>query len=212
MPVSTSLRIGLTGGIGSGKSTVAAIFLRYGAPVIDFDKIARTLTQGENTPATLQIRQAFGDQVFQADGSLSRTHLRALVFQSNQYKQRLETILHPLIRDEAEHQYAALSPTAPIIIFDMPLLAEQAIWQKKLDKILVIDCDEATQIQRVIARSGWSEKQIKAVIATQATRAQRLAIATDVITNHDTSIQSLENQVFSLFTQWQQQNSQKPSV
>ena len=203
MATSTSLRVGLTGGIGSGKSTVAAIFLSHGIPVIDFDKIARDLTQGQNTVALTQIRQVFGDQVFQPDGTLSRAHLRKLVFQSKLHKRRLENILHPLIRDEAERQYAVLAPTSPIVIFDMPLLAESETWQKKLDKILVIDCDEATQIQRVIARSGWPEAQIKAIIATQATRSQRLAIATDVITNNDTTIPALENQILSLLHQWQ---------
>lgn len=204
MFTSFPLRVGLTGGIGSGKSTVASLFRQFSIPVIDFDQIAKDLTQGSDTPALQQIRKTFGVQVFQSDHTLSRSRLRELVFQSQANKKQLENILHPLIREKAQQQYDKLAATSPIIVFDMPLLAESNEWQKGLDKILVIDCDETTQIQRVIARSGWSEKEIRAVIASQASRSQRLAIATDVIINNDISIDELKNQVRLLLHQWLQ--------
>ena len=114
----------------------------------------------------------------------------------------LEDILHPLIREKAQQQYDKLATTSSIIIFDIPLLAESNEWQKGLNKILVIDCDETIQIQRVKARSGWSERQIRTVIASQASRSQRLAIATNVIINNDISIDELKSQVRLLLSQW----------
>ncbi|MGL4667443.1 MAG: dephospho-CoA kinase [Saezia sp.] len=204
MTESTALRIGLTGGIGSGKSTVAGIFKRLGFPVIDFDQIAKDLTKGQDGIALKQIHTAFGNAVFQADHTLSRAQLRELIFRSEIDKKLLETILHPLIRSEAERQYQLHSRISPLVIFDMPLLAESPEWQKKLDKILVIDCNEEIQTQRVITRSGWGKEQIKAIIASQASRLERLAIATDVIVNNDISIEALEKQVGFLLNLWQE--------
>ena len=197
-----ALRVGLTGGIGSGKSTVAAIFNQHGIPVIDFDQISRELTQGINDSALQHIRSQFGDHFFDADGTLSRARIREAVFQSPAQKQKLEDILHPAIRTEAERQYQDHAQNAPLVIFDMPVLAESEHWQHQLDKILVIDCEESVQIGRVMTRSGWTEAQVKAVIATQATRAQRLAIATDIIDNTNISLKELEQQVTALLQQW----------
>lgn len=195
------LRIGLTGGIGSGKSTVATIFQSLNIPVVDADKIAHQLT-APNGGALSQIKAIFGTSVFQEDGTLSRDRLRQRVFNNIDCKKQLEAVLHPLIFNEAQRQCKEYAKSSPIIIFDIPLLAPGSIWLKHLDRILVIDCSEETQIARVMQRSGWDEAQIRQVIAQQVSREQRLKLATDVIINDGISMADLEKQIIELLKQW----------
>lgn len=174
------LKVGLTGGIGSGKSTVAALFAARGVPVIDTDVIARELT----APAGLalgEIRTTLGDGVLQADGGLDRGALRRLVFSDANARRQLEAILHPRIRAQVEHALGTLQ--APYALIVIPLLVETGSYRDVLDRVLVVDCPEALQIERVIARSGLSRGEVEAILAAQASRAARLAAADDVIEN-----------------------------
>ncbi|MFC5299897.1 dephospho-CoA kinase [Azospira restricta] len=172
--------VGLTGGIGSGKSTVAGLFVAQGAALVDTDAIAHALTApgGAAMPA---IAAAFGDGVLRADGALDRAAMRARAFAEPAAKARLEGILHPLIRAEADRQVHAAS--APYVILAVPLLVESGSYGERCDRILVVDCAEATQLARVVARNGLSAAEVRAIMATQATRAARLAAADDVIDN-----------------------------
>ncbi|MFN3544124.1 MAG: dephospho-CoA kinase [Thiobacillus sp.] len=174
------LKVGLTGGIGSGKSTVAALFAARGVPVIDTDVIARELT----APAGLaigEIRTAFGDGVLQADGGLDRGALRRLIFSDANARRQLEAILHPRIRAQVEYTLGALQ--APYALIVIPLLVETGSYRDVLDRVLVVDCPEALQIERVIARNGLSRGEVEAILAAQVSRAARLAAADDVIEN-----------------------------
>jgi dephospho-CoA kinase len=198
-----TLRIGLTGGIGSGKSTVARLLAERGAALIDADAIARSLTApaGGAMPAVVA---AFGAGVQRPDGSLDREAMRALVFQDANARQRLEAILHPLIGQETRHAAEkALHEQSPkALVFDVPLLTESRHWRKAVDRILVVDCEEATQVQRVVARSGWTPKAVQAVIASQASRAQRRAIADGVLHNEGLSFDELAASVEALWSAW----------
>lgn len=174
--------VGLTGGIGSGKSTVAAGFAAHGVAIVDTDVIAHDLTApgGAAMPA---LRQAFGDAVVAADGRLDRAAMRALVFADAGERQRLEAILHPAIRAESERRIAAAG-AAPYVMLAVPLLVEAGVdYRARCDRILVVDCDEATQLARVVARSGLSEAEARAIIASQASRAARRAVADDILDN-----------------------------
>ncbi len=172
--------VGLTGGIGSGKSTVADLFVARGAALVDTDAIAHELAApgGGALPA---IRARFGDGVLRADGGLDRAAMRRLVFSDPGARQALEAILHPLIRAESERRCAAAS--APYVILAVPLLVESGGYRERCDRILVVDCEPAVQVARVMARSGLPEAEVRAIIAAQAGRAQRLAAADDVIDN-----------------------------
>jgi dephospho-CoA kinase len=172
--------VGLTGGIGSGKSTVADSFAAHGVPVIDTDVIARELT-GPGGAALEAIRTAFGEAVIQADGTLDRAALRRHVFSDSASRQRLEAILHPLIRQRAEQALVTL--TAPYALIVIPLLVETGAYRDVLDRVLVVDCPEDQQIARVMARSGLTRDEVAAILAAQASRAERLAVADDVILN-----------------------------
>lgn len=174
------LVVGLTGGIGSGKSAAADRFAELGAAVIDTDVISRELTAAGGA-AMPQIRAAFGDTVIAADGALDRDAMRARVFADPAQRTRLEAILHPMIRAEARRRLGQVS--APYVVLVVPLLVETGAYRDTVTRIVVVDCDEATQIARVKARSGLSEAQIVAVIRAQATREKRLALADDVIAN-----------------------------
>ena len=154
-----ALRIGLTGGIGSGKSTVAALLAGHGATLVDTDLIARELTLPGGA-AIESIAAAFGSDLIDATGALDRTRMRALVFADASARQRLEAILHPMIGLETERQ--AHASAAPVIVFDVPLLVESGHWRARVDKVLVVDCAEATQIARVIARSDWTADAVRA--------------------------------------------------
>ncbi|OYV02136.1 MAG: dephospho-CoA kinase [Burkholderiales bacterium PBB5] len=193
--------IGLTGGIGSGKSTVAAALVARGAALVDTDAIAHALTTpgGAAMPA---LRTAFGDDVAGADGALDRARMRTLVFADASAKQRLEAILHPMIGDEARRQAQAAVAAGRTVLFDVPLLTESSQWRARCQRILVVDCSAATQVQRVMARSGWSAEQVQRVIDQQAPRAARRAIADAVIVNDGLSLAALDAEVAALWAHW----------
>lgn len=172
--------IGVTGGIGCGKSTVADGFAKLGAGIVDTDAIAHALTapHGSAMPALLA---AFGPGCASADGAMDRPAMRARVFADPAAKARLEAILHPMIQAETLAQAAA--STAPYVLIVVPLLVESGHWKQRVARVLVIDCAESTQLARVMARNGLPEAQVRAIMATQATRAERLAQADDVIQN-----------------------------
>lgn len=195
-----SLRIGLTGGIGSGKSTVGKLLAQLGATVIDTDLIARQLTLPGGA-AIAAITLAFGPDLIAPDGALDRTRMRELVFADAMAKRRLEAVLHPLIGAETERQ-AAAAPDAPALVFDVPLLVESGRWRARVDKVLVVDCSEATQSERVIQRSGWTSDAARAVIATQASRSQRRASADAVIFNDGITPDQLAGEVRALWQRW----------
>lgn len=174
------LRVGLTGGIGSGKSVVAAQFAALGASIIDTDQIARCMTV-PGGPAMPAIVAEFGPEFADASGAMDRERMRALVFSDLGAKARLEGILHPLIRATA--LAAAESATGAYVIYDVPLLVESGSWRDRVDRVLVVDCPEDAQVARVTARSGLDASQVRAIMATQATRAARLAAADDIINN-----------------------------
>ena len=176
-----SLIVGLTGGIASGKSTVADLLAARGAAVVDTDVIAHELT-GVNGAAMSQVAAAFGPSVVRGDGALDRVAMRRLVFSDAQAKSRIEAILHPLIERESEAR-CRLAAAAPYVLLVVPLLVESGAYRQRVDRILVVDCDEATQLSRVIARSGLSPEEAQAIMATQASRAERLAVADDVLFN-----------------------------
>ena len=194
----SALRIGLTGGIGSGKSTVAAMLGEHGATLVDTDAIARQLTQpgGNAMPA---VAQAFGASMVDANGGLDRAAMRHAVFSDASLKQRLEAILHPMIGAEATRQARA---AAGAVVFDVPLLAESSHWRDRVDRVLVVDCREATQVARVVQRPGWSQAAASAVIAQQASRASRRACADAVIYNDGLSLEQLELEVDALCRCW----------
>lgn len=173
--------VGLTGGIGSGKSTVAELFAAYGVTVVDADQVSHALTgpQGGAMPA---IVQAFGPEVRTIDGSLDRAEMRRIVFAQPEARQQLEAILHPLILKDSLQALAAAP--GPYAIFEVPLLFEQPPYLAQVDRTLVVDCDEQAQLARVMARSGLSREAVCAIIAAQLPRAERLARADDVIENH----------------------------
>lgn len=189
------LVIGLTGGIGSGKSTAAHIFAKLGAEVIDTDAIAHSLT-APGQPAVAAIAAAFGPQHLAADGSLDRATMRQLVFNEPQAKKQLENILHPLIRHAVKEQLALPSSAAYRIVV-VPLLFETQSYSEIISRILVVDCPETQQVERAMARSRLSEDEVQAIMAAQIPRADRLAGADDVIVN-DTSLENLTIQVNEL--------------
>jgi dephospho-CoA kinase len=191
--------IGLTGGIGSGKSTVAAQLVACGAVLVDTDAIARELTApgGAALPA---LAAAFGDGIVGADGALDRARMRSLAFADGAAKARLEAILHPMIAAEAEARAARAG--ARTVVFDVPLLTESARWRARVERVLVIDCDEDLQVARVMKRSGWGEAAVRAVIAQQASRAARRAAADAVIFNQDLGLDTLAGEVRGLWSTW----------
>ncbi|HYD80839.1 MAG TPA: dephospho-CoA kinase [Paucimonas sp.] len=179
-PAASSFSVGLTGGIGCGKTTVADLFAARGASVIDTDLIAHGLTApgGAALPA---IRAQFGDAFIGPDGAMDRSRMRAHVFADPTEKQKLEAILHPLIRQETER--AATHADGRYVIFVVPLLIESGTWRERVSRVLVIDCPEQLQIERVMRRSSLSEAQVRAIMAAQVSRATRLAAADDTIVN-----------------------------
>ena len=190
-----SFIVGLTGGIGSGKSTVADLFSSFGAAIVDTDAIAHELT-GPQGAAMPEIGATFGKAVQLADGSLDRAAMRHLVFSDPSVKHRLEAILHPMIRRESDAR--CLSATgAPYVILVVPLLVESPAYRERIDRILVVDCDETVQITRVMARSGLSADEVNAIMATQSSRSERLSAADDVVLNSD-PVENLRPQVAAL--------------
>ena len=191
----SALRLGLTGGIGSGKSTVATMLARLGAAVVDADAISRSLTLagGAAMPA---IEQVFGQRFVAADGAMDRDAMRQLVFSDLGARARLEAIIHPLVSEYTKRQTTqALQAGAPCVVFDVPLLVESGRWRPRLDAVLVVDCSEAMQISRVMQRSGWSQEAVEKVLASQASRVQRLAAADVCFYNQSLSLDELAAQV-----------------
>ena len=189
-----SFVVGLTGGIGSGKSAAAAEFERLGATVVDTDAIAHALTAAGGA-AMGEIRKVFGTEVLAASGALDRDEMRARVFADPAAKKALEALLHPLIREESRRLIAGAR--GPYVIHVVPLLVESPDYRRRVDRVLVIDAPEELQVERVRSRSGLSEAQVRAIVAAQATRAQRLAAADDLIENRGT-IEALREQVAAL--------------
>ncbi|MES1981467.1 MAG: dephospho-CoA kinase [Pseudomonadota bacterium] len=189
-----SYRVGLTGGIGSGKSTVAALFEEYGVTIIDSDAISRRLTQPGGA-AIKMIRSTFGDDYIDSLGALDRPRMRQLVFADPMAKQRLEAILHPLIRAEMLNQ-AGMNST-PYQMLMVPLLFETPGYPELVKRTLAVDCEETTQVTRTMQRSGLTEQEVRAIIAQQIARSERLRRADDIIHN-DADLNSLRLQVAQL--------------
>ena len=194
------LTIGLTGGIGSGKSTVARRFGALGALVVDTDAVAHALT-APGGDAIAAIAAAFGAGMINADGAMDRAKMRALVFDHPAERLRLEAILHPMI-GAATRAQASRAAAGQAIVFDVPLLTESGTWRGRVDRVVVVDCSAATQVARVVRRSGWTADAVERTIAQQATRAQRRAIADAVIVNETLSLAQLEAEVDALWVGW----------
>ncbi|HTH39903.1 MAG TPA: dephospho-CoA kinase [Rhodocyclaceae bacterium] len=189
--------IGLTGGIGSGKSAAAAAFAAHGAAVVDTDAIAHQLTAAGGA-ALSALAAAFGPTIIAADGALDRAAMRQRVFAEPAERQRLEGILHPLIRRESDRQVAAARTSGvPYVMLMVPLLVESGSYRERVDRIVVVDCAESTQVARVVARNGFSEEQVRAILAAQASRSARLAVADEVVDN-DGDLVHLQEQVAQL--------------
>ncbi len=186
-------RIGLTGGIASGKSTVAARFVELGVPVVDADDVARAVVVPGST-GLAEVVARFGCEILATDGSLDRQALRRVVFADAGLRRALEAILHPLIRAEMETR--AVAAAGPYVVLAIPLLVEGGNL-KRVDRILVVDVDEDLQLKRVMARDASSPEQARAIVAAQAPRAARLAAADDVLVN-DGGIAELQQAVDAL--------------
>lgn len=184
-PSASPFRLGLTGGIGSGKSTIAQRLQERGATLIDADHISRSLTAigGAALPS---IAQSFGADLIDTQGALNRARMRELVFADPKARQQLEGILHPLIAEKTRQQHeAAIAAGSKLVVHDIPLLVESGHWRSRLDGVLVVDCRESTQVERVMARSGLTQDAVQNIIAAQATRVQRLAAADWVLYNDE---------------------------
>ena len=197
------LRLGLTGGIGSGKSTVASILARAGAAVMDADAISRSLTQpgGRAIPAILA---EFGETLISPDGAMDREAMRALVFSNPSSKRQLEAIVHPLIGQVLQEQSkAAVAAGHPCLVYDVPLLVESGDrWRRQVDWVCVVDCEVETQIQRVMARNQLGRADIERIISQQASRQQRLACADAVIFNEGIDLAHLEHLVHEMMARF----------
>jgi dephospho-CoA kinase len=187
--------IGLTGGIGSGKSLVADRFASHGVSIIDSDVIAHAVT-APGGPAMPAIEAAFGPEFVTADGALDRARMRALVFSNLDAKHVLESITHPLIR--AASEAAAQAASGPYRMFVVPLLVESGNWKQRADRVLVVDCTRETQIDRVMRRSGFTRAQVESIMQRQASREARLAVADDVIDNDKATADAVCEQVDAL--------------
>jgi dephospho-CoA kinase len=188
---SVPFAVGLTGGIGSGKSTVADMFAARGATIVDTDLIAHSMTAPQG-PAMPAIIAEFGAAFADASGAMDRARMRELVFSDVGAKTRLEAILHPRIRDAA--LAAGAAATGAYVIYAVPLLIESGTWRARVARVLAVDCEEQVQIARVMARNNLPEAQVRAIMAAQVSRTQRLAAADDVIVNN-AGIAELEAQV-----------------
>lgn len=189
------IRLGLTGGIGSGKSTVANMLANGGAALIDADAISRATT-APGGAAIARIAAQFGSNAITPEGAVDRDAMRQRVFADPAARRQLEAIIHPLVSAESESlaEQARLAGTA-LLVFDIPLLVESKRWRGQLGRVLVVDCDEALQVSRVVLRSGWTPDAVEKVMASQATRSQRLAAADIVIYNQELTLVELAAQV-----------------
>ncbi len=193
-----TFKLGLTGGIGSGKSTVAAMLADLGAQVLDADAISHKVT-APGGDAIDAIRHEFGAHFIKQDGSLDRAQMRSLIYADVCARERLQAIIHPLVNDEISRLEAqAINEKCPCLVFDIPLLVESKHWRARVDHILVVDCSIQTQIQRVVGRSGLTVPEVQAIISHQASRNERLACADDVIANDDTDLDALRAKVYQL--------------
>ena len=188
-------RLGLTGGIGSGKSTVAQMLAELGAAVIDADVSSRALTAAGGG-AINAIKQAFGEAFITSEGAMNRDAMRALAYADADAKKRLEAIIHPLVGEESRRQtQAAMDAGHRLIVFDIPLLVESGHWRQRMGSILVVDCTAPTQISRVTLRNALAPAQVQAIINAQASREQRLRAADAVLFNDGLSIDGLRGEV-----------------
>lgn len=196
MNTSPLWRLGLTGGIGSGKSTVAGMLAALGAAVIDADAISRSVT-APGGRAIGPIAEQFGAAMIGADGAMDRQAMRERVFSDPAARQRLEAIIHPLVGSITREQTeAAMASGARCLVFDVPLLVESGKrWRQQVDRVWVVDCEADTQRERVLARSGLAADEVDRIMAQQATRAQRLACADLVVFNQGLSLVQLQGQV-----------------
>jgi len=197
--------VGLTGGIGSGKSTVAELFVAAGAALVDTDAIAHELT-APGGAALPELVAAFGPEITDKRGALDRAAMRRLVFAEPEAKAKLEGILHPLIRRLAAER-CRLAAT-PYVVLAVPLLVESGNYRQRCDRVLAVDCPESRQIERVMARNGMAENEVKAIMAAQATRQQRLAAADDVVFN-DGGLEALSPQVAELHQKYLRLSAEK---
>jgi dephospho-CoA kinase len=199
-----ALRVGLTGGIGSGKSTAAESLRDRGAVLVDTDAIARELTAPGGS-AIAALREHFGPDCIDAHGALDRPWMRQRAFADPGVRRELEALLHPLIGAETERRAGAATHAAgpaACLVFDVPLLVESGRWRQRVDRVLVVDCSESTQIERVARRPGWSREDAQRVIVTQAPRALRRAAADAVIDNDADGLAALHRQVEALWRIW----------
>jgi len=196
--VQAAFHVGLTGGIGSGKSTVAALLAGHGAAVIDADAIARQLT-APGGAAMAAIGQRFGADFITAEGALNRDRMRDLAFTQPAARQQLEAIIHPLVTEETWRQaQVAQAAGHPCLVFDVPLLVESATWRQKVDHVLVVDCLADTQIARVMARNAMPRAAVEAIMANQSSRLRRLKAADSVIFNEGMTLEDLRLAVAAL--------------
>jgi dephospho-CoA kinase len=194
-----AFRLGLTGGIGSGKSTVAQCLAKLGAFVIDADAISRQLT-APGGDAIAAIASEFGSDYITPQGALNREKMRTLSFSDLAARSRLEAVLHPRIAQQiASQTEAADSANALCVVFDVPLLVESKRWRQQVDRTLIVDCSAETQIARVMARSGFTRDAVQAIIAAQATREQRAAAADFVLANDTISLTQLHTEVTQIW-------------
>ncbi|MGL4437132.1 MAG: dephospho-CoA kinase [Giesbergeria sp.] len=194
-PRASAWQVGLTGGIGSGKSTVATMLMACGAAVVDADQISRQLTAA-NGAALPAIAQAFGPSLIATDGALDRARMRELIFRQPQARQQLEAIIHPLVGQETARQaQEAMAQGRRMVVYDIPLLVESGHWRRQLDAVIVVDCREPTQIDRVVARSQLSPDAVRDIMAAQASRRQRRACADIVLFNDSIPLPHLQAQV-----------------
>jgi dephospho-CoA kinase len=191
----TALRLAITGGIGSGKSTVGQLFVKLGASLIDADALSHELTAASGA-AMAPITARFGSSVQTQDGALDRAAMRALIYEDQQARRALEEIIHPLVAQLAgERGRRAEQTGSRCIVYDIPLLAESSAWRQRVDRVLVIDCASDTQIARVMQRSRLDQAEVEAIIAVQATRLKRLHCADWVIDNSGASLAQLAEEV-----------------
>ena len=191
-------RIGLTGGIGSGKSTVARALVACGAALVDADAISRQLT-APGGAAIGELATVFGAEIIDAQGAMDRNRMRQMAFADPAVKQQLEAIIHPLVSQESIRQASSAAAAGyACIVFDIPLLVESGRWRQRVDRVLVVDCSHATQIARVMARNALPREAVEKIIAGQASRIQRLAAADACICNEGLSLPALERLVRQL--------------